>query len=312
MRIKIFKARSVAEAMAMVRREMGEDALIIDTRPLAGGVEVRAALEERLEEEIPPPAAAAGAREVLARHGVPEPLLSDWGADDLPATLARHLRFAPLPLGEGNSPLTFIGPPGAGKTLTVAKIATRLVLEKRPPLVITADTRRAGAVEQLAAYTRLLGINLFVAGQPGAILRALARRQQGQPVLIDTCGIDPFFAGDREQITALLNAAAAEPIAVLPATLGVDQAASWAVALAELGARHFVPTQLDLTRRLGALIAAAFAGNLRITEAGIGMNAADGLVPLTPAGLAERLCGGFDEKPPSMPVFDFQKKVHPV
>jgi flagellar biosynthesis protein FlhF len=310
MRIKIFKARNVAEAMAMVRREMGEEALIIDTRALAGGVEIRAALEEKEEEKGELPAGPGRERQILAYHGVPEALLDAWELTDLPCALERYLRFSPLPLQEEGNPVAFIGPPGTGKTLTVAKIATRLVLERRPPLVITADTRRAGAVEQLAAYTRLLGINLFVASQPSAILRALARRQQGEPVLIDTCGIDPFLKEDREQLTDLLAAAGAEPIAVLSATLGVEQAASWAMALAELGARHFVPTQLDLTRRLGALIMAAFAGGFRIAEAGIGMNAADGLVLLTPQELAGRLRAGFEEKSPAGPVFDFQKKVH--
>jgi flagellar biosynthesis protein FlhF len=306
MRIKVFKARNVAEAMALVRREMGEDALIIDTRPLAGGVEIRAALEET---DPIPPQAQVSAREILAHHGVPEPLLAAWELGDLAATLGRYLNFAPLPLGAGEKPLAFIGPPGAGKTLTVAKIATRLVLEKRLPLVITADTRRAGAVEQLAAYTRLLGINLFVASQPGAVIRALGRRERGEPVLIDTCGINPFLDEDRELTSALLAAVDAEPIALLPATLGIEQTISYALALAELGARHLVPTQLDLSRRLGALIAAAFAGNFRLAEAGVGMSAAEGLAPLTPESLAERLRAGFEQTPPNMAVFDFQKKV---
>jgi flagellar biosynthesis protein FlhF len=50
-----------------------------------------------------------------------------------------------------------------------------------------------------------------------------------------------------------------------------------------------VATRLDVTRRLGAVLAAAHAGGLALSEAGIGPGAADGLVPMTPGLLAERL-----------------------
>ena len=52
-----------------------------------------------------------------------------------------------------------------------------------------------------------------------------------------------------------------------------------------------VATRLDLSRRLGGVLAAAHAGKLALTEAGVGPGAADGLVPLTAAFLAARLIG---------------------
>ena len=62
-----------------------------------------------------------------------------------------------------------------------------------------------------------------------------------------------------------------------------------AQAYAAPGADFLVSTRLDVTRRLGGILAAADAGGLTLTEAGIGPGAADGLVPLTPAFLAARL-----------------------
>ena len=76
-----------------------------------------------------------------------------------------------------SQPLLLVGPPGAGKTLTVARLATRLVMAGITPMVITADGKRAGATEQLAAFTRLLGISLIVASHPVTLGRALTRRQ---------------------------------------------------------------------------------------------------------------------------------------
>ena len=78
------------------------------------------------------------------------------------------------------------------------------------PMVITADGRRAGATEQLAAFTRLLGISLIVASHPVTLGRALTRRTDGAPVLIDTPGSDPFDPAQAEELRALAATAAGE------------------------------------------------------------------------------------------------------
>jgi len=75
----------------------------------------------------------------------------------------------------------------------------------------------------------------------------------------------------------------------MPAGQDPAEAADQALAFAPLGARHLLPTRLDLARRLGSLVAAAAAADLMLTEAGIGAGATDGLAAITPAFLAERL-----------------------
>ena len=76
---------------------------------------------------------------------------------------------------------------------------------------------------------------------------------------------------------------------VLPAGMDPAESADSASAFAAGGATLLIGTRLDLARRLGGLLAAADAGKLTLTEAGIGPGAADGLEALTPALLAERL-----------------------
>jgi flagellar biosynthesis protein FlhF len=156
------------------------------------------------------------------------------------------------------------------------------------PLVVTADGRRAGATEQLAAFTRLLGLNLVVASHPVTLARAIAGRGEGIPALVDLPGSDPFMAQERDELAALAATASGHAVAVLPAGLDPAEAADLAAAYAEAGARLLVATRLDLSRRVGAVLAAAQAG-LALAEAGIGPGAADGLVPLTPDLLAARL-----------------------
>ena len=289
MRLKLYRAPAMAQAMARVRAELGEDALILATRRVGGGVEVTAALEP----EDPPPLAPPDPIRLAALdfHGVPAALHALLLRGELEAALAKAIPFGALPLGE--APLLFIGPPGAGKTLTVARLATRLVLAGVLPLVITADGNRAGATEQLAAYTRLLGISLIVACHPVTLGRALARRLDAAPVLVDSPGCDPFDPAQVEELTALAATAAAAVVLVLPAGLDPAEANDQAQAFAASGARLLVATRLDLARRLGGILAAASTG-LALTEAGIGPGAADGLLPITPAWLAARLLTGSD------------------
>ncbi|WP_175562720.1 hypothetical protein [Muricoccus roseus] len=158
MRLRVFRAARMADAMAECRQALGPDALILSTRRTAAGVEVTAALEPA-EEPLPPPPgpapgpgpAPAGPPDPLGRHNIPAALRARFGTGGA-AALAAALRFGGVPEAV-RQPLALVGPPGAGKTLTCAKLATRLVLGGAAPLVVTADSQRAGATEQIAAFT---------------------------------------------------------------------------------------------------------------------------------------------------------------
>src|SRR5579863_264692 len=274
MRLKLYRAPAMAQAMARVRAELGEDALILATRRVGDGVEVTAALEP--DEPPQPPPADPALLAALEYHGLSA------------SFRLTSLSFAALPLD--SQPLLFVGPPGAGKTLTVARLATRLVMAGTKPMVITADGRRAGATEELAAFTKLLGINLVVACHPVTLGRALAHRPDA-PILIDTPGRDPFDPVQLEELLALAGIANAAMVLVLPAGLDAAEAADVAQAFAGIGTRLLVVTRLDLAHRLGGILAAASVG-LALTEAGVGPGAADGLRPMTLEWLTARLMIG--------------------
>ena len=300
MRLKLYRASGVTEAIARVRADLGADALILATRRVGDGVEVTAALEP--EDDLPawpepllrsgslphvaPEAARLGS---LRFHGVPEALIPPLLRGELAVAVQRVAAFDVLDLSAGSRPLLVVGPPGAGKTLSIARLATRLVMSDATPMVITADGRRAGATEQLAAFTRLLGLNLIVASHPVTLGRALARRPSNVPVLIDAPGTDPFDPTQREEITALAATVQAVVALVLPAGMDPAEAADIAHAFAEAGASLLIVTRMDITRRLGAVLAAGSIGRLALAEAGIGPGAADGMVALTPALLSARL-----------------------
>ena len=321
MRIRIFRAPTLAEAMAQIRAELGSEALILSDRNRDDYVEVTAALEtneapalrtppvgtglDDLEPfTVPPnghadrherPATRTGAAHAstltatLSWHGLSAPLVHGLSAGPIESACARLFRFAALKLGTGDDPLLLAGPPGSGKTLTVARLATRLVMAGEHPLVITADGQRAGAVEQLAAFTRLLGLTMVAASTPAMLARAMARREGGQPVLIDAPGLDLADGPQSELLTALRSASGAALGLVLPCGLDPNEAEEIACAHASLGANALIATRTDQSRRMGGILRAAAASGLALCEAGTGSGAADSLVAMTPKLLASLL-----------------------
>ena len=285
MRVKVYCAENTTAAMAQIRAELGAEALILTTRRVAGGMEVTAALDDDIERER---SIERGRMSCLAHHRVPEAISRKLEAGPLAFALSAVFRFSKLDLPPHGRPLLVTGAPGVGKTLTVARLATRLVLGGVTPTVISTDGRRAGALEQLAAYTRLLGITLLDAEDPPSLKRAIEGRPNGAPVLIDTSGLNPWDCAHWEEMMGFARISDARVALVLPAGLDVTEAAEMAAASVQAGASLLIATRLDLVRRLGCVLAAADAG-LAMAEAGIGPDAARGLKPLTPEFLAARL-----------------------
>ena len=173
MRLRTINAPSMAQAMELVRREFGDDAIIVSTEENDTGIKVVVALEE-IEAEAPDFGAVEGdsfgmeggrdpvdaVHEALLLHGLPNQLLERLvdasfivGADEPKEALIGALRqvfdFYPLSERRFNQPVILMGAPGAGKTVTVAKLAARAVFSQRKVRVITTDTVRAGGIEQL-------------------------------------------------------------------------------------------------------------------------------------------------------------------
>ncbi len=95
----------------------------------------------------------------------------------------------------------FVGPTGVGKTTTLAKVAAWEEKEEAEVALLTTDTFRMGAEEQLRAYADLLGMPFEVAPSPEELLRNL-RRFRGRRILIDSAGRS---RADREALPALLR-----------------------------------------------------------------------------------------------------------
>ncbi len=318
MRLKSYSAPSMAEAMAMVRAELGDDAIIVSTQRASGsqGVRITAALEENsTDDEIhqlldgaAPAPVADRVREALVYHGVPPRLIekivsaarkldTDNPTMACAAALDELFSFAPLPERRAPRPFMMVGPPGAGKTITVAKLAARARLAGRSVGVITADSVRAGALEQLSAFTSILDIDLRKA-RGGEALRDLAREasQQYDLVFVDTPGLNPFHPQDMDFLRNMVDTSAVEPVLVMAAGGDPVEAEEVAEAFAEIGASRLLVTRLDITRRLGAVLAAADTGQFMFCEVSINPHVANGLCPISPVSMARLLVPPTEEE----------------
>lgn len=95
------------------------------------------------------------------------------------------------PLDLTNTPKTifFLGPTGVGKTTTLAKIAAQLVIKGNYKIgLITADTYRIAAVDQLRTYSEILKLPLKIIYKPDEMYKAMAEFNDKDIILIDTAG----------------------------------------------------------------------------------------------------------------------------
>ncbi len=298
MQLRTFTATTMTEAMALVRARLGPDAIIVATDEGEDGATRVTAAVDRVERPSPgiEPDAIDVLNEALSAHGL-APLLVEkilcaalpFETDDpllaLASAFSTFFTFAPLD-AEPRRPILLAGPPGAGKTVSAAKIATRAVVAGKPVRLVTADTVRAGGNEQLEAFARLLHLPLHRAENAQRLAPIAAEAAPGELLLIDSPGINPYSAGDRRELSQLIAASGAEPVLVLPAGGDAVDTVELARIFRDLGTSRMIVTRLDMVQRLGSVIACADTLRLSFAEAGISSDIAKGLTAFNPVVLA--------------------------
>lgn len=322
MRLKTYTAPTLAKAMDLVRADLGDDAIIVSTECAddGGGVHVTAALEPlcpdadsplAIEDDQAGDGSADDIRRSLAQHGTPPAIVDALGdiadgvggnstADALAAALEDLFTFKPLGDKWGARSIVLIGPPGAGKTVTAAKLMVRAHRAGRPIAIASADSKRAGGIDQLRAFTDIVNQPLHAIAGLKDVAQVLLACRKG-PLLIDTAGINPFAPREVSETRSLVEATGAEPVLVLPAGIDPFEASDIAETLAPIGIRRMIVTRVDAARRFGGLLSAASV-RLSFAEVSYSPQVAEGLGTLTPLTLARLLlpddlaCAGSNPK----------------
>jgi len=193
--------------------------------------------------------------------------------------------------------VALVGPTGVGKTTTIAKLAAnyRLRENKRVGL-ITVDTYRIAAVEQLRTYADIIDLPMEVVSTPREMREAIDRLRDLDLVLMDTAGRSPRDDVRIRELKALLAEANPDEVhLVLSAVGSATSMSATAARFATVGTSALVLTKLDEVMGLGSLLSVTRSCHLPISYLTNGQNVPDDICVAQQRELARMILGMRDE-----------------
>ncbi len=310
MRLMTFKAASLRQAMSLVRREMGDDAAIVSTQtsPITGEATVVASRAQDANDPrlghvaLPPDERADRVLEMLLVHGVPYSLADRLALAvmemepqtpiaALAGVLDLDFRFRPIDLTADKQRLMAVGPPGTGKTMALVKLAAQALMAKRSVKLLTTDLKKAGGVEQLSAFAKVMDQEVFITETADEMAQFIARTPARALVLVDSAAVNHRSATEMDGLYDFVNAAPVEPVLVLGAGMDPLESAETAVAFGAAGAKRMLITRTDAAGRLGAVLAAMESAALTLAGTTGSPDPVDGFDPASAAQLSGLLFG---------------------
>jgi flagellar biosynthesis protein FlhF len=192
----------------------------------------------------------------------------------LKQVLLREIRVGgPIVPERERKAFAFLGPSGVGKTTTIAKLASRMRLsEGLDVAIITTDTYRVGAVEQIRRYAELIGAPLVVATKREILINALRTHSSADVILIDTPGRAFENTEVREMLLDNLDGVMeqAESHLLIAAASGAAQTKKIVERFAPFAPARVLVTKTDETCLAGGVVNAMRFSNLPLSYLGTG------------------------------------------
>ena len=190
--------------------------------------------------------------------------------------------------------VALVGPTGVGKTTTVAKLAANFALrEKFRVALITADTYRIAAVEQLKTYADLIGIPIEVIYTPQELKNALYRHQDKQLVLIDTAGRSPSNQPQMAELENLLAVdTSIEKHLVLSSTTKFTECLDAVRRFKSSNPQRYLFTKIDEACNLGTILSLMHHEPRPLSYITTGQNVPDDIEPADPERLTNLILRG--------------------
>ena len=332
MDLRTYRASSLQEALRLVREDLGPDASVLHTRDVGTGlsrwfggtkqIEVTASAEvqvpSRLEAQptasqwMPtadgqdyrskfradlyhPQRQSAGLEELCRKAAASEWRLPQETQPSDPNNLAEQICVTgPFRVGRAQAKvIAFVGPTGVGKTTSIAKLAAHYGLREKCRVgLITVDTYRIAAVEQLRTYAEIMDLPMEVVSTPREMREAVSRLSGLDLVLMDTAGRSPRDEVRVAELRLMLaEAGAGEIVLVLSAAAGIESCASAAETFSRIGATSLLLTKIDEAVSLAGLLPLFCNPHLPLCYVTDGQNVPDDICPADPRRLAEQIVG---------------------
>jgi flagellar biosynthesis protein FlhF len=189
--------------------------------------------------------------------------------------------------------VALVGPTGVGKTTTIAKLAANFRLrEKRRVGLITVDTYRIAAVEQLRTYADIIDLPMEIVATPREMHQAVARMADLDLILMDTAGRSPRDEVQIQELKSLLAEAAPNEVhLVLSSVASAKSLAKTAEQLSSVGTTALLLTKLDEAASLGSLLPLVRSCRLPLSYLTNGQNVPDDIAAADGARLARMILG---------------------
>jgi flagellar biosynthesis protein FlhF len=228
------------------------------------------------------------------------PDLGQWPAELRPAMAEQSLREIMAgrvrtagslgAVNDGPRIIALIGPTGVGKTTTIAKLAAQFALiQKKRVGLITMDTYRIAAVEQLKSYSQIIGIPIEVVHNQLDVSAALKRLGDCDLVLIDTAGRSQKNVMQVGELKTLVAAARCETHLVLAASTRERDLLDQVKRFSDAAVDHILFTKLDETSTYGTLFNVAAQTGLAISYLATGQKVPEDIEPATSERLVSRV-----------------------
>jgi flagellar biosynthesis protein FlhF len=349
MQVKAFKAPTMERALALVRKELGPDAIILSSRQERSGTgetgfEVTAALEQQSVHAGPSPVNIAksdistdmqnsieeiksflslliSSKDYFSQLQMNQPVAEiyhslltrgfdekqiymllnrvasdlDGGASDkrrifdtFCARFFEKIRiakpFRSLP-HSGGSPavFTFVGPTGVGKTTTLAKLAAYLKIKRQLDLgIISIDTYRIGAVEQLQTFANILEIPFSVAQSKSEFDKARDEFRHSDVILVDTTGRNFLNRDHVRHLNSIFDEGKKfNHFLVLSSTAKDEDLKQTIFHFREIEIHSLIFTKLDETIHHGCMLNQLLRFNYPISYLGTGQRVPEDVEPAT-------------------------------
>ncbi len=316
-----FTAHRLEDALALVKRALGAEALILSSRRIGTEdepprFEVRASL---VDASAPPEPVREPEREVVKPRELPVgPVERVLLGNDLPAPMARELgqrvtgqprsmreiqqsleavlrgSLAFVGAARTGRVVALVGPTGVGKTTTIAKLAARdALIERQRVALISTDDYRVGGADQLERYADLIGVPFEAASDETALAIAIARHAGADRIYIDTAGRAPRDHGALARLGTMLAAAGAgiDVHLCLSAASRLGDVRAIVERHAVVNPRALTITKLDEAMVFATAVGAPFTTGLPLAYFTTGQRVPEDLELASAPRLAAALCG---------------------
>lgn len=190
--------------------------------------------------------------------------------------------------------VALVGATGVGKTTNLAKLAALYSVQERAGVgVITTDTYRVAATDQLQVYTNIIDIDMKIVHDRAEMKAALRDYNRRDLVLIDTAGGSPFNREQMTELRSLLDVAQPQEVHLLvSANTALEDVRDVVTHFSVLNPTALFFTKLDETKRYGPLFCLTAEAGLPLSYFSLGQNVPDDIMPASSGTVAKLVIEG--------------------